>query len=299
MVRKSLGIAGVLCLLIAAPLTAAYAADMPLKAPPPPAPTYSWTGFYVGGNAGYGWSDPTVAFTPNDVASLDFICDSVGLPACPSTSFDNHGALGGLQAGYNSQLNQNWLMGFETDFQWSNISGTGNSANFIVPFAPGVNFPANFAASENVRWFGTVRARVGYLPTNRLLVYATGGFAYGRVDENAALDTPIAGATVSPGPPAILANEFSFACPASGTNCFVGDSSRIAAGFAVGGGGEYALWNNISLKVEYLYVNLGHGHPVDVVAQTLATPGTMASSFTASYGTIDFNLVRAGLNWKF
>src|ERR1700743_197517 len=44
----------------------AHAADMALKAPPPPAPVYSWTGFYVGANAGYGWHDPTVRLTPKD-----------------------------------------------------------------------------------------------------------------------------------------------------------------------------------------------------------------------------------------
>jgi outer membrane immunogenic protein len=291
----AIGIA-VIAVLIGTP---ALAADMPLKAPPPPAPTYNWTGFYVGGNVGYGWSDPTVSFTPNDVASLDFICNSFGFPTCPPATFSNHGALGGLQAGYNYQLNQSWVAGVEADFQWSNIKGNGTSGTFLIPFIPPLLSPANFSASQNVRWFGTVRARFGYLPTNRLLLYATGGLAYGRVDENAALNTAISGATVSPGPPVVLSNEFSFACPATATNCFFGDSSHTAVGFAVGAGGEYALWNNVSLKAEYLYVNLGRGHTVDVVAQSLATPGTNASSFTATYTTIDFSVIRAGLNVKF
>jgi outer membrane immunogenic protein len=272
--------------------TPALAADMAMKAPPPPAPTYNWTGFYIGGNAGYGWNDPTVTFTPNDIASQTFICDSFGLPTCPPVSFSSHGALGGLQAGYNWQLDQSWLTGVETDFQWSNVEGTGASS-FIIPFLPPILSPASFAASENVRWFGTLRARVGYLPTNRLLLYATGGFAYGRVDENVALNAAITGASF---------NTFSFLCSGfagTGANCFVGNSSRTAAGFTVGAGGEYALWNNISLKVEYLYVNLGRGKPVDVVAQAVSTAGNTPSSFTAVYSTVEFNVVRGGLNWKF
>jgi hypothetical protein len=72
----AIGIA-VFAVLVGTPV---LAADMPLKAPPP-APTYNWTGFYIGGNVGYGWTDPTVTFMPNDVASQGFICDSFGLPA--------------------------------------------------------------------------------------------------------------------------------------------------------------------------------------------------------------------------
>jgi outer membrane immunogenic protein len=191
----------------------------------------------------------------------------------------------------NWQFNQSWLTGVEADFQLSNIKGTGTSS-FTIPFVPPLLSPANFAASENVRWFGTLSARVGYLPTNRLLLYATGGFAYGRVDENVALNAAITGASF---------NTFSFLCSgfAAGANCFVGNSARTAASYTVGAGGEYALWNNISLKVEYLYVNLGRGHTVDVVAQAVSTAGNTPSSFTAVYTAVDFNVVRAGLNWKF
>src|SRR5262245_21964830 len=93
----------------------ASAADLPRKAPaPPPPPVYSWTGFYVGGNAGYGWKDTTVTFSPNDALANAVTC---GGGACaPPTPFNINGALGGLQAGYNWQINQNWLLGFETDF---------------------------------------------------------------------------------------------------------------------------------------------------------------------------------------
>lgn len=286
--------------LIALITTSAFAADMAVKAPPPqpsPLPASSWTGFYIGGNAGYGWNDPTVSVTANDPVALDNTCDDLSVPGgtcIPPTAFNIHGALGGLQAGYNWQVNQTWLLGVETDFDWSHIRGTGSS-NFLL----GTGSSSSFQASENVKWFGTVRARIGFLPLNNVLLYATGGLAYGRVDAPAVISSANDTAGTIP---------FFYNCsPAFGgtsVNCFVGNSSRIAAGFAVGGGGEYMLWSNISVKAEYLFVDLGHGNATDVVAQgsapIIAGPGfTTPSSFTAAYSVVAFHVVRVGLNWKF
>jgi opacity protein-like surface antigen len=62
------------------------------------------------------------------------------------------------------------------------------------------------------------------------------------------------------------------------------------------------LWNNISVKAEYLFVDLGHGNATNVVAQG-APPINVGplnpSSFTAGYSVVDFHVVRVGLNWKF
>jgi len=268
----------------------AFAADMAVKAPPPaPLPVFSWTGFYIGGNGGYGWKDPTVTFTGNDVVSTGITCGGAFGGTCvPPASFSINGPVGGVQAGYNLQINQKWLVGVEADFDWSNIKGTG-SANVPLTGAG----PLNFQASENIRWFGTVRGRVGFLPTNSLLVYATGGLAYGRVTENAALNYGLRGFT---------GGGFAIACNVAGgagaTNCLVGNSSRTTTGFTVGAGAEYVLWKNLSLKAEYLYVNLGHGDAFNIsqAPTILGAP----SSFTAAYtSTVAFNVVRGGLNWKF
>jgi outer membrane immunogenic protein len=165
----------------------ASAADLPLKAPvyapPPLTPVYSWSGFYVGGNIGYGWGSRTANFTPNDFNAFLSSCGGAGGSTCPPpVSSDINGVLGGLQAGYNWQFNQNWLVGIETDFNWSGIKGIGTESFLIVPvFFPG---SSNFVVSQNVEWFGTVRGRLGFLPTTNLLVYGSGGFAYGRVHEN-------------------------------------------------------------------------------------------------------------------
>ena len=90
--------------------TAAGAADMPVKAPPPLAPAWDWSGFYLGGNIGYGVGhDPTLRTTG-------------GLP------FDTYelapaGALGGGQIGYNSQVGK-WVFGIEADWQWTHQTDT-------------------------------------------------------------------------------------------------------------------------------------------------------------------------------
>jgi outer membrane immunogenic protein len=160
----------------------ASAADLPVKAPPMVAPVaaYNWTGFYVGVNGGYGWGNRSATFTPNDINALAVTCGGIAGGTCvPPTSFNVNGALGGLQAGYNWQFNQNWLLGVEADFDWSRIQGTGTS-NFILGSVPSA--PSNFQASQNTKWFGTIRGRFGFLPTNQLLVYGTAGFAYGKVD---------------------------------------------------------------------------------------------------------------------
>jgi outer membrane immunogenic protein len=196
------------------------------------------------------------------------------------------GGFGGFEGGYNWQFNHQWLAGVETDFDWSHIDGTGTS-NFIL--GSGLPAPSNFTASQNIRWFGTVRARLGYLPADNLVVYGTGGFAYGRIDENVALN--------SQGTPNVNNGGNSYFC-FTGPNCAVGGSSRTATGWTAGGGFEYALWKNISVKAEYLYVNLGGGDNINLVLQSIPTLPP-PSSFTASFTRTEFHTVRAGLNWKF
>jgi outer membrane immunogenic protein len=262
----------------------ASAADLPpapvyTKAPP----VYSWTGFYVGGNGGYAWHDPTVTFTGNDDTATNVTCGgSFGGTCVPPTSFNINGGFGGLQAGYNWQFSPKTLVGFETDFDWSRISGMGTS-NFLL-----AGFPSTFSASENINSFGTVRARLGYLPTERLLTYVTAGLAYGKVDRSAVLTTsPLNNA---------VGTTHAFNCE-NGPNCFSGSSSGTAVGWTAGGGAEFAVWNNISFKAEYLYVNLGGAKNVDAVAQF--GEGFIPSSFTAGYSRTDFHVVRVGLNYKF
>ena len=284
MKRMKLAVAVVLTALGA---TRALAADMPVKAPPvaPPAPVYSWTGFYVGANGGYGFADPTVGFTPNNLAAVDATSGFAGGTLPPSVSFTTSGGLGGVQAGYNWQFDPRWVAGLETDFDWSDIKGTGTS-NFFL------NGPAsNLQGTSKIASFGTVRARLGWLANNDLLLFGSGGFAYGHVEENTVLNT-------APGN-ALGAAGSAFSCPA-GTNCFLGSSARTLMGWTLGAGLEYAFWRNLSLKAEYLFIDLGPGMTVNTVAQATVGGGSPAPAiFVANYSSVTFHVVRAGLNWKF
>ncbi|HET7847720.1 MAG TPA: outer membrane protein, partial [Pseudolabrys sp.] len=282
-------IAAVLC---TAPISIASAADLPLKAPPITAPAPSWTGFYVGANIGGGWGRRSVDYTPNDPATV-FLFDPVsGLGgAPPATSFTSSGVLGGLQVGYNWQCDSNWLIGLETDFNWSGVSGSRSQAFELRP-DPDVAVE-NASVDERIKWFGTVRARLGYLPTDNLLAYVTAGFAYGRVEHGASY------ININPN-----TGTLSFAAGGFGARCFVGEtcftgaSRSVSTGWTLGGGLEYALSRNVTIKAEYLYVNL-KSNPVTETALRLGGPSTKLASFNANFSRTSLSVARLGLNWRF
>ncbi|MEX0827555.1 MAG: hypothetical protein WD005_01245, partial [Haliea sp.] len=162
------GVALSLCL--ATPVMAAdLPARMPVKAPPPAAAVvYGWTGWYIGINGGYGWGREKFRDVfENGLAGFRYA----------DFSYDSKGWLFGGQTGYNWQSGQ-WVFGVETDAQLTGIEGDirFNAAIF--------NFPSgtfHTDVSSELKYFGTVRLRGGYLLTPSVLAYATGGFAYGRV----------------------------------------------------------------------------------------------------------------------
>src|SRR5262245_23920247 len=148
----------------------ALAADF--RPPPPPAPIAplpTWTGFYLGLNAGGGVANSEVDFS------------ITGLP--PFATIDNSltGAIAGAQAGYNWQTGS-FVLGAEADFQWSGLKGS-----LTTPCPPGFCGPPPLAATyaQELPWFGTARGRVGYA-TPTWLIYATGGFAYAQLETDAA-----------------------------------------------------------------------------------------------------------------
>jgi outer membrane immunogenic protein len=148
--------------------TAANAADFgrpPVKAPLQPMVVDTWTGFYLGLNAGGGWA----------VGSSDF---SAG--GAQFASVDNHlsGWTGGGQFGLNWQLGIG-VIGFEADFQAADVTGS-----LTAPCIPGICVLTTADYSQKVSWFGTVRGRVGLASVDWLL-YLTGGYAYARLETDA------------------------------------------------------------------------------------------------------------------
>lgn len=142
---------------VALSATSAFAADLPTHKAPPPPPTpapFSWTGFYIGGEVGYGWGEE------NDTLSE--------LTGYPLDHFGVSGAIGGLKAGYNQQFN-NIVLGVEADIEASGISGKKGIT--FVNEGTGVS-----SLSMRNTWQGSLRARFG-LAFDRLLVYGTAGLA--------------------------------------------------------------------------------------------------------------------------
>jgi len=233
--------------LTTAGLSAATAADLPQAPPPAPiiaAPIFTWTGFYAGVNAGWGWRDSNR--------------QSVILGgAVPGTLFfpDNGdgGFTGGGQIGYNYQIGS-LVIGLETDIQWADTDQDETVA-FLPAGVPGTFVPGEFRSNLS-DWYGTVRARVGY-SFDRFLPYVTGGFAYGNVKNK-----------ISDG-------------------VFAGSNDNTQYGWTVGAGLEYAFTNNLTAKLEYLYVDLDK--------ESFNVPG---GTFTSNVET-KFSVVRAGLNYKF
>jgi outer membrane immunogenic protein len=151
---------------------AAHAAETPVKTHPvykaAPSPLVaSWTGFYVGGNLGYGVGRTRTG------DNMD--------PSLTGSSLSPAGVIAGAQAGYRFQ--RDWLViGAETDFQWS-----GQRDDSLCIFAKGVGCSTtiNTFRSTELDWFGTIRGIAGVTQDNWLW-YVTGGYAYGYVRDQAA-----------------------------------------------------------------------------------------------------------------
>jgi outer membrane immunogenic protein len=142
--------------LAAVVTTSALAADMPQgrPLPPPRAPAYvpffTWNGFYVGLNAGYGFGQS--AWT--DTLTLD-----------TTGNFRVKGPLVGGTVGYNLQFSS-FVFGLEADFDWSDIKGSS------------ANCGSTCQTSNN--WLGTARGRIGYA-FDRFMPYFTAGAAFGDI----------------------------------------------------------------------------------------------------------------------
>ena len=142
--------------------TSAFAADLPNRKTAPVAPVtyvapFTWTGFYVGLNAGYGWSSGTDVTVTGGGATTLF------------SGGDEGGFTGGAQAGYNFQTGA-IVFGLETDIQYADFGG-------------GRTFAPSLVTTDSGSYWGSVRGRLGFA-ADRALFYVTGGLAYGDIGES-------------------------------------------------------------------------------------------------------------------
>ena len=222
-------------------LNAANAADLPTKAPLAPAPmvapAFSWTGFYIGVQAGWSHIDDR-----QDMSSPTFVW---------SFNDSADGFVGGGHIGYNYQLSQ-IVLGVEADFEGNT---TDHTTIIGGPFGP------TQTATARLLWQGSLRGRLG-VAFDRVLFYATGGWAVGRFEDS----------YVFPG------------------TIFAESVSSTRNGWTVGGGVEYAFWSNLTARAEYRYTDWGsHTNNLNVF---LAPPGTSIDRVTQ-------HAVRVGLSYKF
>ncbi len=245
--------------LIAA-TTMASAADLPGRvtpvAPVLAVPAFSWSGFYAGVHGA--WFSDSGEAERTGVTGVS----PAALPVRAGLS--DSGLGGGAQIGYLWDFGS-VVAGVEADLTAMDMgrsrSGVGTEGAFSL----------RTDLSSQLNWFGTLKGRIGFtvpsfLPfVERTLVYATGGLAYAQIDRQAQI-------TVTP--------------PGVGPQA---SSDEWTTGFVIGGGSEYALTRNVSLKSETLYYRLQDE------TLTLTRAGDQASYRFKNDGWIS----RVGLNVRF
>jgi len=278
----------------------ASAADMrlPSRGPvytPPPAPVLSWTGCYAGLNGGYHWggnSDVQTVGTPGPFdASQDFGPDSVAAAQGATSTLHpkDNGFIGGGQVGCNWQFAPAWVTGLEADFQ-----GLSNNhdTDSITLTTTAVGFPDTFVSTttvtKQVDWLGTVRGRLGVLAAPSLLIYGTGGFAYGEAKASTTVAQTATCIFSCLNPPINYGTTASF--------------SETRVGWTVGAGLEWMFAPRWTVRAEYLYYDLGK-ETLNLPLLVGNAPGCHAnpcwSANVQSSTHFNGNIVRAGINYLF
>ncbi len=248
--------AGAIALTVVSP---AFAADLPAGPPPQApaayvpvqAPVYNWGGVYIGVNAGGSWVDqgaPTNTVTSSGLAVAGISSSSSGFAA-------------GGQAGANFQTGQ-WVFGIEGDADYLSNKATVTGAD-----AAG----ASVQHVYTLDFLSTVRGRVGFA-WDRTLIYGTGGLAMGDYSVQRTQISTVTG----------------FATPISPAPGTVETESNFRIGYAAGGGLEYGISDNVTVRAEYLFAALSG-----------ATDTFTVSNRTQVAPTEYVNIVRGGLNFKF
>ena len=274
-----------------------------------------WTGFYAGLSSGYAFganndayavSDAPQGFTTSFNGTLGSMpLSGVAQALSGAISNNQNGFIGGVQTGYNYQWHDKFVVGLEADIQGANIRGSGNRSGFGYD----INTPNNGTAmsiggvqfSSGVDWLGTVRGRLGYLWNPSLLIYGTGGLTYGGVH---AVVTNLAYTSyLDTLHPTFDQSEQQFSGYSS--------RSQTLIGWNGGGGFEWMLSQNWSVKAEALYWSLGNMNiTTSAMAPEIGVPlwGLLASDKLvipgqSSQGNANINyqgvIARAGINYHF
>jgi outer membrane immunogenic protein len=244
---------------------AANAADMYVRTPAGPGGykdeyiPFSWTGCYIGGDAGGAWGGrESASANPSPAENQGVVSGHLG---------NSSSAIGGGYAGCNYQFAQKWVIGFEGDFSWTKLNGAVGLPNLLGNGAPAG--AGGISISRSTDWLASLRGRLGYSVVPNMLVYGTGGVAWAH-SSYAALDA--------------FNNGTSFSASASDER----------SGWVAGGGIDWAPWsNNWVFRVEYLHYQFGGS------SFTGFDPTTVNGSVKFGFGNLEIDTVRTGVSYKF
>lgn len=276
--------------------SSAFAADLPsLKSAPVAKPAMSWDGFYAGLNAGGTWGNGSQYISSYPARWLDTWNTEAAALGLLSQGLSGGGVssgfIGGGQLGYNKQLafsNLSLLVGIEADIQGIAGSNGTQSKNSIAVPSEWIDerLTLSGTTSQSLSYIGTVRGRLGILAMPNLLIFGSGGLAYGGV--NASVNYWGSNPTLYYN--SIYANYFSS-----------GSYSNTQVGWTAGGGAEWMFMPNWSAKVEYLYYDLGSVN-YSLSAASGIDPYSGINRYTVmnnSSARFNGNIVRAGVNYHF
>lgn len=258
--KRAFVVGAALSALVSFPAAAADV-GVPLYKAPAYAPLpFSWTGFYVGANAGGRWERATLDPSGGDTILFNqasgFFAPGRGIVIVPGTtqpmpSFELNSKgnfIGGGQVGYNLQF-QRWVVGVEGDVQ---IGSRERSTQYslILPVTA-ISQPANITLDRSLKtnWTSSIRVRAGYTVMDRVLLYGTGGLAIADVRVTAT-DTYL----IPPGPGAApLLSTIGPLPPSIGT----ATETRTLLGWTIGGGADWAVTDNIIIGFQYRHSDFG------------------------------------------
>jgi outer membrane immunogenic protein len=280
-----------LAIMFGCSVTGAAAADLPVKALPM-APSLSWTGFYVGGDVGAGWSSGTNRFSdPNSVGFVQCFPCSNGSFGAEAIRQSGSSFLGGLHGGYNYQFASKWIVGIEADASWTKFRQASNAPLVGFDIAGNAfNVPqSNLNFQTDINWLASFRGRFGFTQDSWLL-YATGGIAWADMQfrANATCTLTITGCFNTPPIKAPLA------------------LGGVRTGWVVGGGAEWqAPASPWRVRAEYLYYGLestNSGTSI-FISESQNAPsncvGVQSCSAVYNFGGIHIHTARVGLSYAF
>jgi outer membrane immunogenic protein len=262
-------------------------APVPYQPPPPPPPGFNWSGCYIGGYLGGAWNEQDVTVT--DLGNSTFRSFSGGIAGARGSHSWNIGLdnsfIGGGTLGCNWQpVGSPFMLGIEGEAGYMKLEGSAFDPliNSTLPVTSVRGSPDVLGTAKIGDWYGMITGRLGYAWSAYTLIYIKGGAAF----------VPVQASVLDQ-------------CAATAAGCgnwliSTSDSKTITTG-TLGGGIEWALGSNWSIKGEYMFIGLGDRH-----VTTTCGFASLASGATVSGGPFCFDhefsgihTAKIGVNYRF